>query len=70
LIARFVQGQAFVMAIQDALRLTLVFIVVAIIATFFVRSKPKPQSIPQQAPAADTHADTREAATAEAALAG
>jgi DHA2 family multidrug resistance protein len=70
LIARFVQGQAFVMAIQDALRLTLVFIVVAIIATFFVRSKPKPQSIPQQAPAADTHADTREAATAEAVLAG
>ncbi|HEX6483329.1 MAG TPA: MDR family MFS transporter [Ktedonobacteraceae bacterium] len=70
LIARFVQGQAFVMAIQDALRLTLAFIVVAIIATFFVRSRPKPQSIPQQAPQADVHADTGEAATAEAVLAG
>jgi DHA2 family multidrug resistance protein len=70
LIARFVQGQAFVMAIQDALRLTLVFIVVAIIATFFVRSRPKPQRIPQQAPGTDAHVDTGEAAMPEAVLAG
>ena len=70
LIARFVQGQAFVMAIQDALRLTLVFIVVAIIATLFVRSRPKPQSIPQQAPRAEAQADTGEAPMAEAVLAG
>lgn len=70
LIARFVQGQAFVMAIQDALRLTLVFIVVAIIATLFVRSRPKPQSIPQPAPRAEAHADTGEAPMAEAVLAG
>jgi EmrB/QacA subfamily drug resistance transporter len=69
-IARFVQGQAFVMAIQDALRLTLVFIVVAIIATFFVRSRPKPQRIPQQAPGTDAHVDTGEAAMPEAVLAG
>jgi DHA2 family multidrug resistance protein len=70
LIARFVQGQAFVMAIQDALRLTLVFIVVAIIATFFVRSRPKPQRIPQQVPGTDAHVDTGEAAMPEAVLAG
>ena len=70
LIARFVQGQAFVMAIQDALRLTLVFIIAAIIATLFVRSKPKPQRIPAQAPHADAQAETGEAARTEAVLAG
>jgi hypothetical protein len=70
LIAKFVQGQAFVMAIQDALRLTLVFIVVAIIATLFVRSRPKPQRIPKQAPRADVPVDIGDAAHAEAVLAG
>jgi EmrB/QacA subfamily drug resistance transporter len=70
LIAKFVQGQAFVMAIQDALRLTLVFIVVAIIATLFVRSRPKPQRIPKQAPRADVPVDIGDATHAEAVLAG
>jgi DHA2 family multidrug resistance protein len=70
LIARFVQGQAFVLAIQDALRVTVVFAIIAIIATLFVSSRRKPQGIPEQAPRADVPVETGDAAHAEVVLAG
>jgi DHA2 family multidrug resistance protein len=70
LIARFVQGQAFVLAIQDALRVTVAFAIIAIIATLFVSSRRKPQRIPEQAPRADVPVETGGAAHTEAVLAG
>jgi EmrB/QacA subfamily drug resistance transporter len=48
LIARFIQRAAFVLAIQDAFRLTIVIIAVALIATFFVRGTRRQRSVPQQ----------------------
>jgi hypothetical protein len=48
LIARFVQREAFVLAIQDAFRLTIVIIAVALIATFFVRGTRRQRNVPQQ----------------------
>ena len=70
LIARLVQGQAFVLAIQDALRVTVVFAIIAIIATLCVSSRRKPQGIPEQAPRADVPVETGDAAHAEVVLAG
>ena len=70
LIARFVQREAFVLAVQDALRLTIFAIGLAIISMLFVRSSRKPQRIPEQTPPAGAPADAGEHARAEAALAG
>jgi len=70
LIARFVQREAFVLAVQDALRLTIFAIGLAIISVLFVRSSRKPQRIPEQTPPAGAPADAGEHARAEAALAG
>src|SRR6266446_9686658 len=71
LIARyFLQRQAFVLSIQDALRLTIFVIVLAIIAVLFVRNKPRPQRIPEQAPREGIPADKEESARPEAILAG
>jgi len=58
LISLFVKEEAFVLALQDAFRVTIFVIVIALIATLFVRStrrQAKPASIPPQqyqAPAA------------------
>ncbi len=46
LIARFVQREAFVLGIQDALRLTLYVTGLAIIAVFFVRGTRRSQPVP------------------------
>ena len=66
-----VQAQAFDLAIQDTFRLTVVVVVLAVIATFFVGSRRKaarqePALTPTE-PGASEHAD---AARAEAMLAG
>lgn len=58
LISLFVKEEAFVLALQDAFRLTIFVIAIALVATLFVRSTPRrarPTSIPPeqyQAPAA------------------
>jgi len=69
LIARFVQRVAFVLALQDALWLTIFVTGLAIIAVLFVRGTRRPQRIPEQAPGADVPADAGENARIEAALA-
>jgi EmrB/QacA subfamily drug resistance transporter len=55
LIGRFIQRVAFVLAIQDAFRLTIVIIAVALIATFFVRGTPRQRNIPQQSGPQEKH---------------
>jgi EmrB/QacA subfamily drug resistance transporter len=71
LIARyFLQRQAFVLAVQDALRLTIIVVVLAIIAVLFVRNNRRPQRIPEQAPRAGIPAEREEGARAEAIVAG
>src|SRR5256886_7263299 len=70
LIARFVQREAFVLGIQDALRLTLFVTGLAIIAVLFVRGTRSPQRIPEQAPGAAAPADSGETAHVEGALIG
>ena len=70
LIARFVQREAFVLAFQDALRLTIFAIGLAIISVLFVRSSRQPQRVPEQTPRAGAPADASEHARTEAALAG
>ena len=71
LIARyFLQRQAFVLSIQDALRLTIFVTVLAIIAVLFVRNNRGPQRIPEQAPREGIPADKEESARPEAILAG
>src|SRR5205823_440053 len=70
LIARFVQREAFVLAIQDALKLTIFVIGLAIIAVLFVRGTRKPQRIPEQAPGAAVPVDAGETTRTEAVLAG
>ena len=70
LIARFVQREAFVLGIQDALRLTVFVTGLAIIAVLFVRGTRRPQRIPEQAPGATVPADAGETAHTEGVLAG
>jgi len=60
LVSRFVQRQAFVLAIQDAFRLTIFFIFIAIIATLFVRGAPQAKRIPEQSAGPAAPADTGE----------
>jgi len=69
LIGRFLQREAFVLALQDAFRLTIFVTCLAIIAVFFVRSSRRPQRIPEQAPGATVPAGTGETARPEAVLA-
>ena len=69
-VARFVRGEAYILAIQDAFRFTLITVVLALIAVFFVRhtgSKRQARSAP--ASTAETH-DGNEMAAAEALVAG
>lgn len=69
LIARFAQREAFVLAIQDALRLTIFVVGLAIIAVFFVRSYRGQQRIPRQASGSSAPAVSGEIAPTEAMLA-
>ena len=50
LVALFLRREAFVLSIQDAFRLTIFVIGVAVIATLFVRGTPRPARIPTQTP--------------------
>jgi hypothetical protein len=71
-IARFVQGEGFILAMQDAFRFTLITVVLALIAVFFVRNKSKSKARPA-APPRGTSAgpdDAGEMAAAEAMMAG
>jgi len=70
LIARFVQREAFVLGIQDALRLTVVVTGLAIIAVLFVRGTRSPQPVPAQASGVPVDTDTGESVPVEAMLAG
>jgi DHA2 family multidrug resistance protein len=70
LIARFIQREAFVLAIQDALWVTIGVTILAIIATLFVRPSRRRQAIPQQAPGAPVEAESRESVPVEAMVAG
>ena len=70
LIARFIQREAFVLALQDALRLTIFVTGLAIIAVLFVRSSRKPQRITEQAHGTAVPADAGETTHTEAALVG
>jgi EmrB/QacA subfamily drug resistance transporter len=70
LIARFVQREAFVLALQDAFRLTIFVTGLAIIAVLFVRGTRRPQQIPDQAARTGTPVDTGERAPIEAVSAG
>jgi len=65
-----VQREAFVLGIQDALRLTVFVTGLAIIAVLFVRGTRRPQRIPEQAPGATVPADDGETAHTEGVLAG
>ena len=71
-IARFVQGEAFILAMQDALRFTIITIVFALIAVFFVSSGTKRVRKTRSVPARNnaSEADERAAAEAEAMMAG
>ncbi len=66
LIARFVQREAFVLALQDAFRLTIFVTGLAIIAVLFVRGTRRPQRIPEQAPGGAVPAVSGETARREA----
>lgn len=70
LIARFAQREAFVLAIQDALRLTIFVIGLAIIAVLFVRGYRGQQRIPRQVSGSSVPADSEEIAPEEAMLTG
>ena len=50
LVALFLRREAFVLSIQDAFRLTIFVIGVAVIATLFVRGTPRQARIPVQTP--------------------
>jgi len=67
LIARFIQREAFVLAIQDALWVTIGVTILAIIAVLFVRPSRRVQPTSQQAP---VEVESGEAAPVEAVLAG
>ncbi|MGZ3629115.1 MAG: hypothetical protein ACXVDN_15815 [Ktedonobacteraceae bacterium] len=70
LIARFIQREAFVLAIRDALWVTIGVTVLALIAVLFVRgSRRMPQPVQQESGSPiETHSS--ETAVAEAMLAG
>ncbi|HXX77317.1 MAG TPA: DHA2 family efflux MFS transporter permease subunit [Ktedonobacteraceae bacterium] len=67
LIARFIQREAFVLAIQDALWVTIGVTILAIIAVIFVRPSRRAQPASQQAP---VETEASEAVPVEAMLAG
>ena len=67
LIARFIQREAFVLAIQDALWVTIGVTILAIIAVLFVRPSRRAQPTSQRAP---VEAESGEAVPEEAMLAG
>jgi EmrB/QacA subfamily drug resistance transporter len=69
-IARFLQREAFVLALRDALWLTIVVTGLAIIAVFFVRGTRRAQPLPEQTPDQAVPTETGETAHVEAALVG
>ncbi len=68
LIAGYVQLQGYDLAIQDAFRLTLVFVFLAVVATLFIRSRRQPPAIPVQT-SAGVPAQEEVSTQSEAALA-
>ena len=72
LIAGLLQRQSFVLALHDALFLTLFVIALAIIATLFVRASRRPERIqePSLSPVVPGETQESEASRAEAVLAG
>jgi len=72
-IALFVKGQAFILSMQDAFRFTMITIVIALIALFFVRNSATSAARRPTGPAAGVSARTGESyemAAAEALVAG
>src|SRR5215472_4690289 len=70
LIARFIQREAFVLAIQDALWVTIGVTILAIIAVLFVRPSRRAQPAPQQISSVSVESESSETVPAEAMLAG
>lgn len=71
LIARFfLQREAFVLGLQDALWVTIFVNILAIIAVLFVRNNGRARRAPKPAKRSETPVDTGEIAPAEAMLAG
>ena len=70
LIALFIQREAFVLAIQDALWITIGVTILAIIAVLFVRPSRRPQPVTQQVSEAPYEAESNEAIPVEAMVAG
>jgi len=71
IIARyFLQREAFVLGLQDALWVTIFVNILAIIAVLFVRNTGRARRIPKQATRSETPVDTGEIAPVEAMLAG
>ena len=70
LIARFIQREAYVMAIQDALWVTIGVTVLALVAVLFVRGHRRSQPVPVQASGVPVDTESREALPVEAVLAG
>jgi hypothetical protein len=64
-----VQREAFVLGIQDALRLTVFVTGLAIIAVLFVRGTRRSQPVPEQASGVPGNTDTSESVPLEATLA-
>ncbi len=70
-IAGLIQQQSFMLAIQDAFRLTVFIVLLAIIATLFVGSRRRAaRQAPSLAPATPGETETSEAAMAEAMMTG
>jgi EmrB/QacA subfamily drug resistance transporter len=65
LISLFVQREAYILAIQDAFRFTIAIVVLAIIATFFVRNRRRPEQIPAPPPQQVTRREAQPALTGE-----
>jgi DHA2 family multidrug resistance protein len=70
LIARFIQREAFVLAIHDALWVTIGVTILAIITVLFVRPSRRPQPVTEQASGALVDAESRESVPVEAMVAG
>ncbi len=71
LAARLVERQGFMLAMQDAFRLTLVFVFFSVIATFVIRERRRTRPAPQtDSPTTDTVEETSSDTASEAVLAG
>lgn len=65
-VARFLQGEAFILSMQDAFRFTIITIVIALIAVFFVSNRTTKGAQAPNKPALESSSEDDEMAAAEA----